>query len=542
MSILVSLIKDIFSRQPSAEQLSAVKEWDLALLEQGKLDELAAASRKEVVKTPHSVDALMRLASALDQDSDEAYECYRKIVSLDSKHFSAKLWSWNHMQGRCDWRYTNAGLVRELRKLVHKPITSSRDRLSPLTFLTMPGTTAEEQKLCAQRYARYEARDMVAMRKKLNFQHERKGGAKRKISVGYLSGDLHQHAVPSLMAQVFELHDRSRFHITAYSYGPDDGSAMRKRMKKAFDRFVDIRDDSYAESARKINSDQVDILVDLKGYTERSRSSILALRPAPIQVNYLGYPGTMGADYVDYLIADRFIIPPDYTRHYTENVVWLPDCYMPNDTSRPRLAAPSRSECGLPDDHVVFCSFNNAKKIGTGVFDVWCRLLKAVPKSTLWISGNSQIVGNLKREAEQRGVNSERLVAAKYVASPDQHLARIQCADLFLDTISYNAHTTCSDALWMGLPVVTCAGQTFPSRVAGSLLATIGAPELVTSNLNEYYQLALDLATNKDKLAAIRNKLLINRDTSPLFDSTRFTRNLEGIYAKMMADHVENKR
>lgn len=542
MSILLSLIKDLFHGQPSTEELSALNEWDFALREQGKLDKLTAANRKAVMKAPRSADALLNLASTLDQKSDETFECYRKLASLDSTHYCAKMWSWHHMQGRCDWRHTKAGLIRELRKLVRTPITNSRNHLSPFTFLAMPGTTAEEQKLCAERYVRYEASGLLTSRQKLNFQFKRKDGAKRKISIGYLSGDLHQHAVPSLMAEVFERHDRNRFHITAYTYGPDDGTPMRKRMKKAFDRFVDIRSDSYEEAARKINSDHIDILVDLKGYTERTRSGILALRPAPIQVNYLGYPGTLGADFVDYLIADRFIIPPDHAKYYTEKVVWLPDCYMPNDSSRPRLAAPKRSECGLPDDCVVFCSFNQPYKITPDVFDVWCRLLKAVPNSVLWISANTRVIDNLKREAQQRGVDPKRLIVAEFVASPHQHLARLQCADLFLDTNPYNAHTTCSDALWMGLPVVTCVGQTFPSRVAGSLLTTMGAPELITSDLSEYYQLAFELATNKDKLVAIRDKLLANRDTSPLFDSARFTRNLEQLYVKMMDDYVGSAR
>jgi predicted O-linked N-acetylglucosamine transferase (SPINDLY family) len=335
------------------------------------------------------------------------------------------------------------------------------------------------------------------------------------------------------MVELFELHNRERFRISAYSYGPDDGSTMQKRVKNAFDEFVDIRDDSIEQTAKRIYANQVDILVDLKGYTMLNRAGILALRPAPIQVNYLGYPGTMGADFVDYLIADSFIIPPEYIDNYTEKVVWLPGCYQPNDRSRPRLAAPTRPECGLPEQEFVFCCLNAAYKITPSVFDVWCRLVLAVPGSILWLWANNPFVEkNLRLEAASRGISAERLVMAPKL-NPEQHLARLQCADLFLDTTPVNAHTTCSDALWMGLPVITCVGETFPSRVAGSLLTAIGLPELITTNLEDYFKLALELATDENRRKQLRARLIENRDTSPLFDTERFTGNLEDAYNSM---------
>ena len=337
------------------------------------------------------------------------------------------------------------------------------------------------------------------------------------------------------MAEIFEIHDRSQFNVSAYSC-TDDNSNMRKRLISAFDNFVDIQNESDEEVAKKIFEDKIDILVDLTGHTQHGRTGILALHPAPVQVNYLGYPGTMGADFVDYIIADQFVIPENMKQHYTEKVIWMPDCFQANDRTRQRPAVPARKDCGLPENAFVFCCFNQTLKITPEVFDVWCRLLKSVPNSLLWLpASNVHAEGNLRREAESRGVAAEQIIMAPLIPT-DEHLARLQCADLFLDTLPYNAGTTCSDALWMGLPVVTCSGDSFVSRMAGSLLTAISAPELITYNMKDYYLLALDLATDRNKLAIIRNKIITNRDTSPLFDSVRFTRNLEQAYIQMMDD------
>jgi len=461
-----------------------------------------------------------------------------RLDEASSSFRIARVQMLHQRQQLCEWGDLEADIQSARRAVLEAP-PNDKNIPRPLAFFSLPGVTAEEQKRCAERWVKGEFEALVPLRDKLGFDFKRT--ANKTISVGYISADFRQHPVSFLMAEIFELHDRNRFHITAYSYGPDDGSAMRKRLEKAFDSFVDIRDNTYESAARKIYADHIDILVDLTGHTQDSRSGILALRPAPIQVNYLGYPGTMGADFVDYIIADRFTILPEMQQHYTEKVIWMPDCFMPNDRTRSRLAAPNRMDCGLPEHAFVFCCFNQTFKITPGFFDIWCRLLMAVPGSILWLpASNPHVEANLRREAIKYGVESGRIIMAARLPEIEAHLARLQCADLFLDTLPFNAHTTCSDALWMGLPVVTCAGETFMSRVAGSLLTAIGVPELITYNLDDYYRLALDLATDGEKLDSIRSKIIVNRETSPLFDSERFTRNLEKAYIQMMAEYAGN--
>ena len=302
-----------------------------------------------------------------------------------------------------------------------------------------------------------------------------------RIRVAYLSADFREHAVPYLLAGVFESHDRTRFETTAISFGPDNPDKMLTRLKGAFDRFIDVSGQSDLEVARLMRSLEVDIAIDLMGHTMNSRFGILAWRPAPVQVNFLGYPGTSGADYVDYIIADRHVIPKKYRKDYVEQVVYLPDTFQPNDSLR-KVSHNylSRSECGLPEVGFVFCSFNNNYKIAPQLFDVWMRLLRAVEGSVLWMFSSSPAAeGNLQREAQARGVAPDRLIFAPRVAYED-HLARQRYGDLFLDTLPYNAGITASDALWAGLPVLTCSGEAFTARMAGSLLKAIGLPELIT--------------------------------------------------------------
>jgi protein O-GlcNAc transferase len=463
----------------------------------------------------------------------EAISSFRQTLILNPEYVAVKAQMLHQLQQICSWENVET-IMQELRTAVRETAPTQQNRLPPFSFLSMPGGTSEEQRICAEKFAIIEFQALISQRKKLNFEFNRVQG--KKISVGYLSADFKQHALSILMAQVFELHDRSRFHITAYSYGKNDGSEMRARLEKAFDEFVDIQHMTDESAAKKIYADGIDILVDLTGYTLSSRSSILALRPAPIQVNYLGYPGTMGVDFVDYLIADRFTIPPEKRESYSENVVWMPDCFQANDSTRCRPAAPSRKDCGLPEDVIVFCCFNQPAKINPEMFDIWCRLLKAVPDSVLWMfASNPLVVANLSREAANRGIAQERLVMAPLL-SYEEHLARLQCADLFLDTLPFNAGTTCSDALWMGLPVVTCSGDAFASRMAGSLLNALGVPELVTYNLEDYFSLILSLATDKKKLEVIQNRIIACRDKAPLFNSVLFTRNLEAAYSQMVKE------
>jgi protein O-GlcNAc transferase len=336
------------------------------------------------------------------------------------------------------------------------------------------------------------------------------------------------------MAELFERHDRDRFEVIAYSYGRNDNGPMRARLDRAFDRFVDIAAMSHRAAAERIHQDRIGILVELKGYTQHARPQIAAYRPAPVQVNYLGYPATMGADFIDYLIADRFVVPSTEQAFFSEKVVQLPGCYQVNDRKREiAVTAASRTDCGLPTHGFVFCSFNNSYKISPAVFDVWMRLIEAVPGSVLWLlEANPLVRRSLCAETERRGVNPGRLVFAPIVPSAD-HLARHQNADLFLDTLPCNAHTAASDALWAGLPVLTCAGNTFAGRVAASLLAAVGLPELITASLTDYERTALALARDLQRLAELRATLQKNRETSPLFDLPAMTRNIEASYLRM---------
>ena len=355
-----------------------------------------------------------------------------------------------------------------------------------------------------------------------------------KIRIAYLSTDFRAHAVAFLIVGIFEHHDKDRFETIAISFSRDDKSETRTRIETAFDRFIDVQEMSDSEVAALMREMEIDIAIDLNGYTGDSRTAILAHRPAPVQVNYLGYPGTMGAPYIDYIIADRMVIPEAQQNHYSEKIVYLPDAYQANDRKR-RVAdrTPTRSEAGLPERGFVFASFNNTYKIGPEVFDVWMRLLRSIEGSVLWLLEDNAIAGaNVKREAQARGVAPERLVFAPR-NKPDEHLARHRLADLFLDTLPYNAHTTASDALWMGLPLVTCPGNTFPGRVAASLLNAIGMPQLVTASLAEYEALARKLAGDPAALAAIKAKLAVNRDTHPMFDTARFAGYLESAYVTM---------
>jgi protein O-GlcNAc transferase len=355
-----------------------------------------------------------------------------------------------------------------------------------------------------------------------------------KIRLGYFSAGFRNDPTSYLIADLIEKHDRSNFEIIAFSFGPDQKDKMRSRMEAAFDQFIDVRNQPCRYSTILSRNMEIDIAIDLGGFTAFSRSDIFALRAAPIQVSYLGYPGTMGADFIDYIIADRIVIPEDSKRHYCEKIVYLPNSYQVNDTKRSISDKTfTRAELGLPPMGFVFCCFNNNYKITPRIFDRWMRILKQVKGSVLWLfEGNEKAAGNLRKEALARGVNAERLIFAKRLPL-DEHLARHCSADLFLDTLPYNAHTTASDALWAGLPVLTCLGETFAGRVAASLLNAIHLPELITTTPEAYETLAIELAANADRLAEIKHKLAKNRLTTPLFDTNLFTKHIEAAYAAM---------
>ena len=326
--------------------------------------------------------------------------------------------------------------------------------------------------------------------------------------------------------------------------GRDDHSEIGARLRKAFDHFVDLSGLSDDEAARRIHADGIDILIEMKGYTAGARTGISARRPAPVQASFIGFPGTMGADFIDYIIADPFVLPMDQQDAYSEKIVHLPHCYQPNDASR--LIAevtPTRAQCGLPEQGFVFCSFNNSYKLTPAFFDIWMRLLRVAPGSVLWLlESNNLVKDNLRHEARQRGVDPDRLIFSPKLPSPE-HLARHRLADLFLDTLPYNAHTTASDALWAGLPVLTCVGDTFAGRVAGSLLNAVGLPELVTTSLDDYEDLARQLSCgDPDLLQGLRHKLLGRRLASPLFDSARYARNFEAALTQMWENFSRGPR
>jgi predicted O-linked N-acetylglucosamine transferase (SPINDLY family) len=355
-----------------------------------------------------------------------------------------------------------------------------------------------------------------------------------KIRIGYFSADFHNHATLHLMAEMFEKHDRSRFELYGFSFGPESNDPWRQRTQKCFDRFLDVRiksDQDVAKSAREL---QIDIAVDLKGFTTDSRPNIFALRAAPVQVNYLGFPGTMGAGFIDYIVADKITIPESDRHYYTEKVVHLPDCYQVNCRNREvSRKIPARAELHLPQDAFVFCCFNNNNKITPEMFDSWMRILRQVDESVLWLfKSNRWAVDNLRMEAEKRGVNAQRLIFAETLPV-EEHLNRIRHADLFLDTLPYNAHTTASDALRMGVPLVTLAGNAFAGRVAASLLNTLDLGELIAHSAEEYEKISVDLANNRDRLQGIKERLDANVQTSSLYDSERFTRDIEKAYGLM---------
>lgn len=356
-----------------------------------------------------------------------------------------------------------------------------------------------------------------------------------KIRLGYFSGDFRAHPVALLAVEFLEAHDRAKYEVIAFSFGPDSQSDVRMRLERTFDRFVDARGMSDEEVALLARSLKIDIAIDLAGYTGISRTRVFALRAAPIQINYLGYAGTMGAEYMDYLIGDRVVIPEEQRRHYTEKIAYLPNSFLPHDSSRQVATAIfTREGLGLPATGFIFCCFNNNHKITPETFDSWMRILRRVEHSVLWLSQNEPTAANnLRREAMRRGVDGGRLIFADRMSSMSEHLARHRVADLFLDTLPYNAHATALDALWAGLPVLTCVGEGFASRVAASLLNAIEMPELIANTRTQYENLAVDLAIDPQHMDGIKRKLARNRLETPLFDTKAFTLHLESAYSKM---------
>jgi predicted O-linked N-acetylglucosamine transferase (SPINDLY family) len=364
----------------------------------------------------------------------------------------------------------------------------------------------------------------------------------KKIRVGYFSADYRNHPVSFLTAELFEIQDRERFEIFAFSLkSAEPGDKIRSRLSKAFDHFIDVESKPALEVAQLARKLQIDIAVDLGGHTQFAPTEIMSYRPAPIQVNFLGYPGTMGANYIDYIIADKILIPAESREFYSEKVVYLPDSYMVDDSLRlPSNRIFTRQECGLPEEGFIFCCFNNSYKFTKKILKSWANIMNATPNSVIWISENNESFrNNLIIEFTKLGIDCNRIIFAKRVDLMADHLARYSLADLFLDTNPYNAHTTAVDALKTGIPVLTFEGSTFAGRVAASLLSAIGLPELIVSSLEEYEALAIDLADNPQKIKYLKNKLLENKNKEPLFDTKRYVKNIEAAYIQMYRRYIE---
>ncbi len=501
-----------------------------ALTRMGRLDEAVSVYSDALGQQPDNAHLHHNLGNVLKMlgRPRQAADAFSRAVALGGEDALAPLM--DQLRALCAWEE-----LATVEPKVLDRADSGAAVVVPFPLL-ISSASAATQRRGATHYTRH---NFGPIADHSPFTHRPPAGEKEKLTIGYLSADFHQHATAYLTAELFELHDRRRFEIIGYSYGPDDGSPMRKRMVSAFDRFVDIRAEGFAESARRIHRDGVDILVDLKGYTQHARTEIVALRPAPVQVNYLGYPGTMGAPFMDYFIGDGVVTPPEHQAHFSEQLVRLPGCYQCNDRQR-EIAESSltRADCGLPERGFVFAGFNHLYKIGREVFGAWMALLSSVDGSVLWLlEGNGDAMANLRAAARAAGVDGDRIVFAPKLPL-DEHLARIRLADLFLDTHPCNGHTTASDALWAGLPLLTLMGETFASRVAASLLTAVGLPELVTRTLDDYVSTGRALAMDADTLSACRKRLADARSHAPLFDSVRFTRHLEAAYRAMWARHL----
>ena len=453
---------------------------------------------------------------------DEARRDYNRVFALDPDFPYIKGWRLHANMHLCNWdtlAFDTAEIARDIE--AGKVVSSA--------YVLIGADLPESLQLkAAQTFCRdrYPAAAQPIWRGE-TYNHD-------KIRVGYMSAEFHEQATAHLTADLYECHDRGAFELHAFATGKNDGSPMRKRLEAAFDVFSDVSLHSDRDVAESIRRAEIDILVNLNGYFGGERTRVFALRPAPVQVNYLGYPATMGASYIDYIVADKIVIPEESRDHYAEKVVYLPGSYQPNDRKKKiSERAPTRAECGLPETGFVFCCFNNNFKLTPDIFDIWMRLLLKAGGSVLWLyEGNAAVRRILVREAEARGVAAERVIFAPFVPHPD-HLARIGLGDLFLDTLPCNAHTTASDALWCGVPVLTCLGPTFAGRVAASLLAAADLPELAVRSLAEYEALAEKLASDPAKLASLKRRLAENRDTMALFDTPRYARTLEEAYRAM---------
>jgi protein O-GlcNAc transferase len=498
------------------------------LFELKRYDEALQDYDKALSITPELVQAWLSRGQACNNRKchEEAAHSFTKLLELDPAFPFVTGMLLHQKMLSCDW----SGLASLIAQ-INSDLASGKRTAEPFGYQAI-GRDAGDCKRCALIYAADKFPPL---------QTQLWGGGRynnEKIRIGYLSGEFRRHAMSLLMVELFELHDKERFEIYAFDNGWDDRSEIRKRINKAFNSTIDISRVDDLQVATTIKEMQIDILVNLNGHFGQHRTGVFSYKPSPVQVSYLGFPGTMGAGYIDYLIADPCVIPSQQQDCYVEKITYLPETYQPNDTKRFIAEhAPTRKQAMLPESGFVFCCFNNNYKITPEIFEVWMRLLDKVEGSVLWLlEDNPAVSRNLRQEASGVGIAPERLVFAPRMDLPE-HLARHRLADLFLDTLPYNAHTTASDALWAGLPLLTCLGSTFPGRVAASLLQAIGVPDLIAHSLKDYEAMAVRLAQEPELLASFRSKLVQNRETYPLFDSQRFTRHIEAAYITMWERH-----
>jgi len=461
----------------------------------------------------------------------EAAECFRTalLLGLGQRQVAVQDLLAFYEREVCDWRGGNTQ-VQALRESIAQLPPDAAIETNPFVLVTLLEDPEEQLRgvLACARHVASLVRPLPPRRAK----------PVARLRLGYVSADFHGHATGYLMAELFERHDRQKVELFLYSHGPDDQSATRQRLRAAADEFVEARELSTRALAERIRADGIDVLVDLKGYTEDARPALFAHRPAPVQVAYLGFPGTSGAPWIDYLIGDPHVTPLAHAPWFTEKIAQLPGCYQCNDGTRRLPVVPTRANQNLPQDALVLCGFNQPYKISPEVFDVWCRLLQRLPNAVLWLlAWTPQAPPALRREAAARGIDPARLVFAETLGQ-EAHLDRVACADLFLDTWPCNGHTTVSDMLWAAVPVVTYSGRSFASRVAGSLLHAVGLPELVCENVASYEALALTLATDVPRRRAVAQQLAAARLTSPLFSSAQLAPQLEALYGRMWARAV----
>ena len=500
-----------------------------ALKDQGKLEEAIEACKRALAIKPDYAKALYNMGNSLKDQGKlkEAMASYKKTLSLKPDYARA-LAQKLHLQAQmCEW----LAIKEDLTSL--KTLGIAGKSVPPFTILSLEDMP-ERHRLRSELYAREKFSQKPLPSPAMPSRRP------DKLRIGYFSADFGEHPVAYLIAKVLEQHNRDEFEVFGYSLNGNQQVELRQRLMNSFDRFVDVQKLSNKDVARKVRQDGIDIAIDLNGYTQYSRTEIFAYRAAPIQINYLGFPGTTGTDFIDYIVADRHTIPPENKKYFSEKILYLPNTYMPTDNGRELSERHmTRRDMGLPEDAFVFCCFNNNYKITSSEFDIWMRLLNKVEGSVLWLRQSNQWSElNIKKEARRRKVDPARILFAGRVPMAE-HLARQRLADLFIDTFSFNAHTTAAEALWTGLPVVTKTGQGFAARVAGSLLNSVGLPELITKNEHDYEMLILELATNPSKLSKIRKKLAANLLEQPLFDTEQYTKHIEDGYQQAYQNYFE---